>query len=102
MDRIDNAGNPATLTRLKNGGLALAYGWRHAPYGIRARISTDDGQTWKEEIPLRSDGGSWDIGYPRTVQRSDGQCVTVYYFHQPGEELRCIAATIWDPKWPRP
>lgn len=100
--RIDNAGNPATLTRLKNGDLALAYGWRHAPYGIRARISTDDGQTWKEEIPLRSDGGSWDIGYPRTVQRSDGQCVTVYYFHQPGEELRCIAATIWDPKWLRP
>jgi len=94
---IDNAGNPATLTRLDNGDLALTYGWRSAPYGIRARISKDNGITWSDEIILRADGASWDIGYPRTVQRADGKCVTVYYFHHPDQPERYIAATIWDP-----
>ena len=95
--RIENAGNPATLTRLNNGSLALAYGWRSAPFGIRARISEDNGQTWSTERILRADGASWDIGYPRTVQRTDGQCVTVYYYHHPDQKERYIAATIWDP-----
>ncbi len=96
--RIDNAGNPATLTRLESGDLALTYGWRSAPYGMRARISGDNGQTWSGEIILRADGASWDIGYPRTVQRPDGKCVTVYYYHHPDQEERYIAATIWSPK----
>ncbi len=95
--RIENAGNPATLTRLANGNLALAYGWRSAPYGMRARISDDNGQTWSQERILRADGASWDIGYPRTVQRPDGKCVTIYYFHHPDQEERYISATIWDP-----
>ena len=96
--RVENSGNPATLTRLENGDLALVYGWRRSPYGIRTRISTDDGQTWGREYALRADGGSWDIGYPRTVQRTDGKCVTAYYFHEQGQPLRYIAATIWDPE----
>ena len=95
--KIDNGGNPATLTRLSSGELVMAYGWRHAPYGIRARVSTDDGQTWGKEIILRCDGASWDLGYPRTVQRPDGKCVTVYYFHPKDRKERIIAATIWDP-----
>ena len=52
---------------------------------------------WGSEIILRSGGGSWDLGYPRTVQRPDGKCVTVYYFHPKGRPVRTIAATIWDP-----
>jgi hypothetical protein len=95
--RLENAGNPATLTRLADGTIALAYGWRLPPYGIRARISKDEGQTWGRERILRADGASWDLGYPRTVQRADGKCVTVYYFHHPDQEERFIAATIWDP-----
>lgn len=95
--RIDNHGNPATLTRLNDTTLAMAYGWRAAPYGIRARVSKDNGQTWGPEIILRADAASWDIGYPRTVMRADGKCVTAYYFHPQGKDLRTIAATIWDP-----
>ena len=95
--RIDNAGNPASLTRLKDGRLALIYGWRHIPYGIRARISADNGDTWGPEIVLRNDGKSWDLGYPRTVQRSDGNLVTVYYFNDASQAERYIAATIWKP-----
>jgi hypothetical protein len=95
--RINNAGNPATLTRLEDGRIAMAYGWRHAPYGIRSRISDDEGQTWSSEIILRSDGNSWDLGYPRTVQRADGQLVTAYYFNDASQPERYIAATIWNP-----
>lgn len=94
--QIDNAGNPATLTRLADGRLALAYGWRTAPYGIRARISDDEGQNWSDEFVLQAGGANWDLGYPRTVQRSDGKLVTVYYFNDARAKERYIAATIWD------
>ena len=64
---------------------------------IRARLSNDNGETWGEEINLRSDGGWWDLGYPRTVQCPDGKIVTVYYFNDAKDQERYIAATIWDP-----
>lgn len=95
---IDNGGNPADLTRLDDGRIAMTYGWRHAPYGIRARISADEGGTFGEEIILRDDGRGWDLGYPRTVQRRDGALVTVYYFNDASQAERYIAATIWSPK----
>lgn len=95
--RINNAGNPATLTRLKDGRIAMTYGWRSAPYGMRARLSTDEGQTWSDEIVLRADGMTWDLGYPRTVLRADGQLVTIYYYNDHGQRERYLAATIWDP-----
>jgi hypothetical protein len=94
---IENAGNPATLTRLANGDLALVYGWRLPPYGIRAMISKDNGQTWSSEKALQANAASWDIGYPRTVQRADGRCVSIYYHHEGEREERYISATIWDP-----
>lgn len=94
--RIDNAGNPAHMIRLRDGRIVLTYGWRHAPYGIRARTSRDEGATWSDEIILRRDGHSWDLGYPRTVQRADGKCVTAYYFNDASGKERYIAVTIWD------
>jgi len=95
--RIDNAGNPATLTRLNDGRIAMVYGWRRAPYGIRTRISSDEGQTWSQETILRDSGRSWDLGYPRTIQRADGNLVTAYYFNDDSQVERYIAATIWSP-----
>lgn len=95
--RLENSGNPATLTRLADNSLALAYGVRLSPYGIRARVSRDNGLSWTEETILRGDGSSWDIGYPRTVQRPDGKCVTIYYYHNSDTPERYIAATIWNP-----
>lgn len=94
---IDNAGNPAHMIRLEDGRIVVTYGWRNAPYGIRARISTDNGQTFGDEIILRDDGDNWDLGYPRTVQRADGNIVTAYYFNDSTQVERYIAVTIWDP-----
>ncbi len=90
-------GNPPSLIRLRDGRLVLTYGYRAEPYGIRARISADDGRTWGVERVLRDDGADWDVGYPRSVQRADGKVVTVYYFNDRSAPERYIGATIWDP-----
>jgi hypothetical protein len=94
---IDNAGNPAAMIKLKDGRLALTYGYRRAPFGIRAKLSSDGGRSWSKEIILREDGANWDLGYPRTVQREDGKLVTVYYFNDNKNNFRHITATIWEP-----
>jgi len=91
------AGNPPSMIRLNDGRLCLTYGYRAKPYGIRARVSNDDGVSWSEEIILRADGGGPDLGYPRTVQRSDGKILTIYYFNDQIDGERYIAATIWEP-----
>jgi hypothetical protein len=88
-------GNPPAMLKLHDGRIVLVYGCRAAPYGIRARLSSDDGHTWGEVIHLRDDGGCADLGYPRTIQRPDGTLVTVYYFNDTPESERYIAATLW-------
>jgi hypothetical protein len=93
----ETGGNPPSLLKLSDGRLVITYGYRPAPYGIRARISGDQGKSWGNEIILRNDGGSWDLGYPRTVQGTDGKLVTVYYFNTASSAERFIGATIWQP-----
>jgi len=90
-------GNPPALIKLRDGRLCLAYGYRAEPYGMRAKLSTDNGATWSQEIILRDGAGNHDIGYPRTVQRADGSIVTVYYFNDHPEGERYVAATLWKP-----
>jgi hypothetical protein len=82
---------------LRDGRLAVAYGVRRPPFGIRAKLSSDEGRTWGEEITLRSDGRTWDLGYPRMVQRNDGNLITFYYFTTTEIPEQHIAASIWDP-----
>lgn len=91
-------GNPPSLLRLQDGRFVIIYGYRAEPYGIRARISPDQGRTWGEEIILREDAANWDIGYPASIVREDGKVLTTYYYTQEkvGPE-RFIAWTIWDP-----
>ncbi|MEO6235677.1 MAG: sialidase family protein, partial [Vicinamibacterales bacterium] len=74
-------GNPPSLVKLRDGRLVVTFGYRAEPYGIRARISSDQGKTWSDDILLRSDAVDWDLGYTRSVQRPDGKVVTVYYYN---------------------
>ena len=90
-------GNPAAMLRLSDGRICVTYGVRAEPFGIRARLSGDEGRTWGRQIILRDDGGGRDLGYPRSVQRPDGKVVTVYYFYHHHKGPRTIGATIWDP-----
>jgi hypothetical protein len=90
-------GNPPSLIALRDGRLALTYGYRAAPFGIRATLSRDEGRSWSAPRALREDARDWDLGYPRSVQRRDGRIVTIYYYNDPGQPERYIAATIWAP-----
>lgn len=90
-------GNPPALLKLPSGKLVLTYGFRNTPFSIRARVSSDEGKTWSKDIMLRDDGGSWDLGYTRTVARKDGALVTTYYYNTAQNAERFIGATIWKP-----
>ncbi|MGI8988198.1 MAG: sialidase family protein [Bryobacteraceae bacterium] len=92
-----HSGNPPHMIRLRDGRLCLTYGYRGEPYGIRTRLSGDEGKTWSDETVLRADGAAWDLGYVRTAQRLDGKIVVVYYFAERPSSERVIVATIWNP-----
>lgn len=91
-------GNPPAMIKLKDGRLCLTYGVRAVPFRVCAKLSSDGGRTWSDEIVLRDDGTDRDIGYCRAVQRADGKVVVLYYINEPsfGPE-RYIGATIWEP-----
>ncbi len=91
------SGNPPNLLRLSDGRIALIYGYRKPPYGIRARLSSDQGKSWSDEFVLRADGGNGDLGYVRSVQRTDGAVVSTYYYNTDPKKERFIGATIWVP-----
>jgi len=91
-------GNPPRLFELKDGKLAITYGYRSEPYSIRTVISKDQGKAWSHPVTLRNDGGTWDLGYTRSVVRPDGKVVTVYYFNDDSKKERFIGASIWDPQ----
>ncbi len=92
-----SGGNPPAMLKLQDGRICLVYGYRAAPFGIRARLSEDGGKSWGDVIHLRDDGACSDLGYPRTVQRADGMLVTTYYFNDDVDAERYIAATLWKP-----
>jgi hypothetical protein len=85
--------------------LVCTYVDRGSPGRMLAKISTDHGLTWGDEIVLRADGGTSDIGYPETVFRADGKAVTVAYWNTPDDphawgahhDPRFLAFVIWDP-----
>ncbi|HRO46526.1 sialidase family protein [Agriterribacter sp.] len=88
-------GHPLTATRLPDDRVLLVYGYRHKPYGIRARILNAECTDWKttKEFILRDDGGSTDIGYPWSVVLSNNKVLVVYYFNK-DNGVRHIAGTI--------
>lgn len=96
-DTTMHNGNPPSLVKLPDGRIAAAWGVRSPPYGIHGRVSGDGGRTWGPELVLRDDARKFDIGYCRSVPRSDGRVVTVYYYTTVQHPENFIAATIWTP-----
>jgi hypothetical protein len=72
-------GLPSHLLRMRDGRLLMSYGYRRAPFGNQARISSDHGRTWSEPIVISDDGAGWDLGYPATIELPSGQMLTVWY-----------------------
>ena len=72
--------HPAHLLMLKDGRILLSYGLRNKGlYGVGARISTDQGQTWQPPRVVVDFEIATDGGYPASVQLDDGVIVTAYY-----------------------
>jgi hypothetical protein len=90
-------GKPPHLVRLRDGRILVTYGYRHEPYGQRACLSPDGGETWDygNEIVLRDDAPSGDLGYPASAQLDDGSILTVYYQQERAGEKTCLMATHW-------
>ncbi|SEJ58539.1 BNR repeat-like domain-containing protein [Dyadobacter sp. SG02] len=94
-EKMGFQGHPMQAMRLPDQRVLLVYGYRHKPFGIRARIlnaECTDFATAKE-IVLREDGGGYDIGYPWAVQLNNKQVLVTYYFNI-DNGTRHIAGTI--------
>ena len=86
-------GFPSHLMKLSDGRLLMSYGYRAENYGNRCRISSDNGKSWSEPMLLSRNSPSTDLGYPSTVELSDGTLVTVWYELRPElkvASLRCV------------
>lgn len=76
-------GHPYHALRLPDDRVFLLYGYRHQPYGIRARVLDPDCTDFTgAELVLRDDGGSGDLGYPWACMTADGRVLAVYYFNE--------------------
>jgi hypothetical protein len=89
-------GYPTHAIRLMDGRLLIIYGRRKAPFGIRAAVSEDEGQSWGEEIIIRDDlpdtDWGFNLGYPSVIEYAPGKLFTAYY----GEDtdgVTCIQGT---------
>jgi hypothetical protein len=86
--------NPFYALQLASGHVLVVYGYRRAPYGIRAKLCsaelTDLAQA--PEIVLRDDAPNGDLGYPHAIQLEDGRILVVYYIAT-ADGIRQIDAT---------
>jgi sialidase-1 len=92
-------GHPIQALRLPDNRVLISYGYRHKPYGIRARILNAECTDFKTapEIVLRTDGGTTDLGYPWAVQLDKNRVLVSYYFNVEGG-VQHIAGTILEIK----
>ena len=75
-------GHPYHAIRLPDERVYILYGYRHKPYGIRARVYNPECTRFEsDEIVLRDDGGSSDIGYPWSCLTADGRVLSTYYLN---------------------
>jgi len=86
--------NPIHALQLKSGKVLVTYGYRRAPFGIRARLCnaelTDLSEA--EEIILRSDAPHGDLGYTNAIQLDNGDILVTYYIADEND-TRVIAVT---------
>ena len=89
------SGSPPHLIELSGGEIVTTYGYRKVPFGQRARVSFDRGDSWSEEIVLRDDGPTGDLGYPASVIVGD-DLYTIYYQRPEAQANAEIRSTRWN------
>ena len=84
----------AYLTELRDGRLLATYSNYHLPWGSFAIVSKDSGKTWDLDHPIQlSLSADFYVGWPVTLQLSDGSLITAYaattYYKEPPDHLTC-------------
>jgi hypothetical protein len=95
-------GYPADVIQLEDGRVLAVYGYRRAPWGVRACVS-EDGRRWdpRDEFTVREGGAAppsfreyWHIGYPTVAQCADGTVVVAYHQYADDETpIQCMWVT---------
>jgi hypothetical protein len=88
-------GHPAYALRLPDDRVLLVYGYRHPPFGIRARVLDPEctNLAAAPEVVLRDDGGGVDLGYPWATMVAKDRALVVYYFNR-NDGTRTIEGTL--------
>ena len=88
-------GAPAHILKHSSGALISVYGYREAPFGIRAMFSFDGGESWDTDHDIYVNGVNLDLGYPTSVELCDGSILTVFYAHQSNDQPALIMQQRW-------
>jgi sialidase-1 len=88
-------GLPSQLLRLRDGRLLMSYGYRRAPFGNQARVSSDHGATWSDAMPISDDGAGGDLGYPTTAELDGGEFLTIWYESLKGSAHAVLRQALW-------
>lgn len=90
-------GMPPHLTVHSSGAVICTYSCRTPEtQSERAVVSYDNGETWTEDYILDGNiGKQKDMGYPSTVELSDGSLLTVYYQALPDDWHTSVLYTKW-------
>ena len=88
-------GSPPHILKHSSGALVCTYGYREAPFGVKAMFSFDNGKTWDSGYDIYVNGVSGDLGYPSSVELADGSIITIFYAHPE----KGAPAVIMQQKW---
>lgn len=91
----DNSGAPGHLFMHSSGILISTFSHRERPYGIWAIFSKDNGETWSNESIIFEGKDTDDLGYPSTIELSDGDLLTAFYTR----ENDYVPALIMQQRW---
>lgn len=92
---LDVPGSPPHLLLHSSGAVICTFGRREAPYGERALVSYDNGESWEDEYIIDDRADCGDLGYPATAEMPDGSLITVYYQRYPGDNKPSILCAKW-------
>ena len=73
----------------------MSYSYRRIPFGNQVRISNDEGITWSPPATISADGLTSDLGYPSTVELSNGSFLSVWYEVLKGSDLAQLRQARW-------
>lgn len=89
---------PPHLLRHSSGALIQTFGRRELPYGERAAVSYDGGESWTDEYILNDSGRTVDLGYAATTELTDASLLTVYYQAYGDDGFPSLLYTHWNLK----